>query len=129
MNISNFPTHHLLHFKYLLLHNGISSLTKELFCMTTKASNCCYGRMKFVISLQISCNIPFYLFYKICTSVPQNSSLFLLSSFIIWKLLLNRLCDSYLCMAETTVFVLLEWLCNSWFYFRYKSVQVTLKRQ
>lgn len=28
MNISNSHTHHLLHFKYLLSHSGISSLTK-----------------------------------------------------------------------------------------------------
>lgn len=79
MNISNSHTQHLLHFKYLLSHSGISSLTKELFCMTTKASNCCHWRMKLVICLQISCNIFFYPFYINRTIVPQKPSLFLQS--------------------------------------------------
>lgn len=70
--ISNSYTHHLLHFKYLLLHSGIFSLIKELFCMTTKQSNCCHWIMKLVISLQISCNISFNCSTSIVPLYPKN---------------------------------------------------------
>lgn len=70
MNLSNSYTHQLLHFKYLLSYNGISSLKKELFCMTTKASNCCHWEKKLVICLQISFRLS--VLHKLCHCISKS---------------------------------------------------------